>query len=142
MLAESSMRLKDGNALDLVVGNALLESMLIHARSVADFLIRDSSYQSDLRRTDFTDLDWQPAPQDAVVRVSAMIPKIHKQVAHLTWERVDHVKQEWSPTVIAADLVRIADDWLTHFTGRNTELSQHFWLLVVRAKQVLGPDFA
>jgi hypothetical protein len=70
-----------------------------------------------------------------------MLPAIHKQVAHLTWERADQDKRQWGPTDFAADFVQIADEWLSHLTKRNMELSNGFQLMVARPQRALTGDF-
>src|SRR5664279_1162860 len=97
MLAETSRRIRVAQRdADAVATNAYLESMLFHARALSDFFVhKKSGFPSDIRRTDFGSVDWQPGPADAVARIRSNTPVIDKHLAHLTWERVSGAPHEW-----------------------------------------------
>ena len=140
MMAAASNRIRSSKqAGDGVGANAYLESMLLHARALADFFVHTKrGFPSDIRRTDFTDTDWEPAPAELVARIKVNSPVIDKHLAHLTWERVDDDPQEWHYPDVAADLVAVADKWSAHLCATNPDLYPMFRPLVFRALQVLA----
>lgn len=119
--------------------NAYLESTLLHARSLADFFVRDSGRRADIRRIDFAD-EWTPEPNDAVRRVVGTYNDLNKHLAHLTWDRVaDAGPTQWSPVVLVTDIVHIADAWSRHLAGTDHELFVHFRPHVAAALGIVGP---
>jgi hypothetical protein len=96
---------------------AFLESELIHARALFEFLTTTKRPRSDdIVRTDFAE-DWEPSPADAVATLKDQVPDIHKNLAHLTWARVDDQRPvPWSYVVIATNIVAVAWDWAVHVT--------------------------
>lgn len=111
MTAETSALLRW--APDGVVHDALLESMLLHVRSLTDFFVYTSPRPkpTDILRTDFAP-EWTP-PQPEATRALAGRDALHKHLAHLTWERVDDGKQSYA-LAAAQDIIVIADAWSRH----------------------------
>jgi len=140
MLAETSWRIpaakRDG---DVVATNAYLESMLFHARALSDFFVhKKKGFPSDIRRTDFGSVDWQPGPADAVARIESNAPVIDKNLAHLTWERVSGEPHEWRYAEVAADLVAVADDWSEHLATQVPALYPTFRKYLDEARKALS----
>ena len=140
MLAETSRRIPAAQRdADVVATNAYLESMLFHARALSGFFVgTKGGYPSDIRRTDFGSVDWQPGPADAVARVQSNVPVIDKHLAHLTWERVSGEPPEWRYAEVAADLVAVADDWSEHLAIQVPALYPTFMEHLVQARRALS----
>jgi len=140
MLAETSRRIRAAQRdADAVATNAYLESMLFHARALSDFFVHTKrGFPSDIRRTDFGSVDWQPGPADAVARIESNAPVIDKNLAHLTWERVSGEPHEWRYAEVAADLVAVADDWSEHPATQVPALYPTFREYLVQAREALS----
>jgi hypothetical protein len=140
MLAETSGRIPAAKRdADVVANNAYLESMLFHARSLADFFVHNKKgFPSDIRRTEFGSVDWQPGPADAVARIESNSPVIDKHLAHLTWERVSNEPPEWRYAEVAADLVAVAGDWSEHLATQVPALYPIFMEHLVKARRALS----
>lgn len=80
MLAETPRRIRAAQRdAAAVATSAYLESMLFHARALSDFFVHTKrGFASDIRRTDFGNVDWQPGPADAVARIRSNAPVIDK----------------------------------------------------------------
>lgn len=98
--------------------NACLESLLLHARSLIDFLLLGKGSSGDLHRSDFIPM-WAPVKGEETKRLRAAMPMLHRHLAHLTWERVDASEQEWSYRHIAADVLHVYADFVAQ--GRATD---------------------
>lgn len=145
MLAHTALRTAQTHTMGADLDrNAYLESSLLHARQLADFLVHSKAgYPSDLRRTDFTPTDWKPGPADAVERIKDASPRFDKSLAHLTWERVHNDPPAWSFVQIARDLTAIADYWTAHLAQHDDALSTTLRPFVEAAQAVLRqPDQA
>lgn len=122
-----------------VVQNAYLESTLLHARSLADFLVRDSGRKADIRRIDFAD-EWKPEPDEAVTRVKGSLNDLNKHLAHLTWDRVTNAgPTQWNAAALVTDIVHIADAWSRHLADTDRELFGHFRPHIANALRIVGP---
>ncbi len=77
--------------------NAYLESMLVHARNLIEFLAerpsKNANDDRDIDAHDFVD-SWEVDP-DLAERLRSYLPIIDKQISHLSWSRVDGEKKEW-----------------------------------------------
>ena len=140
MLSETSRRIPAAKRdADVVATNAYLESMLFHARALSDFFVhKKKGFPSDIRRTEFGSVDWQPGPADAVARIESNSPVIDKHLAHLTWERVSGEPHEWRYAEVAADLVAVADDWSEHLATQVPALYPTFMEHLVKARTALS----
>jgi hypothetical protein len=125
---------------DDTIRDALLESMLLHARTLTDFFVRPSGQRTDIRHDDFTPEapKWTPAPRDAADRARAAIPAMNKHLAHLTWERVEDGKQGWQPGTIVQDLMQIAEAWCDHLAQHDADIATQFGLKLTQAYLALG----
>lgn len=96
-----------------IVQNALLEAVLIHARQLIDFLIRNPTRDDDMIRSDFGGGDWTPSPADAVARLDSadLRDLINKHLAHLTWGRIAPEPPAWEVASIVEDLIVVAAEW-------------------------------
>jgi hypothetical protein len=69
------------------VAKACLESMLLHARNLVEFLI-DSSWDSDVRRSDYAPR-WSPPNIPAKKRLQDARPTLDRNLSHISWERIE-----------------------------------------------------
>jgi hypothetical protein len=99
-------RLLRAGPVDGVSSNAYLESMLLHARALAEFLVLSRSRPSDIRRQDFT-YEWTPAPVGAVARLTDHVPTLDRHLSHLTWECVETGPPSWEYHQVADDVLMI-----------------------------------
>jgi hypothetical protein len=117
MCALSGMRMVI--ATDQHARNAYLECTLLHARALEEFLVLAprSPRPDDMRRTEFA-REWNPHPSHAVARLGSRRITVNKNLAHLTWTRVDDPEPpEWPFIEIADDTVAIARAWVPHVTA-------------------------
>jgi len=114
MMGQCARMLANGG-LDEVVHNTVVESELLHARQLIEFLIKTSTHDSDLRRTDFAP-EWpvEKRPADVVTRLNADYLLIHKHLAHLTRERVQPDLPEWKYQAIPNDVMTLVNAWTNH----------------------------
>ena len=138
MLAHSFALLErerlDGN--DAMAENAYIDSAHLHARSLIDFLLMDSRYATDIRRTDFAS-EWTPGPEKAIKRLKDNYPLLHKYLAHLTWERADRQAPAWNYPEIASDLIDVAAEWSRHVNKEDETLWGAFQPDVFLARKTL-----
>ncbi|HZM79646.1 MAG TPA: hypothetical protein VFC19_28270 [Candidatus Limnocylindrales bacterium] len=137
MTAESAARL-GRHVTDEFVRNALLESMLLHIRSLTDFFVYTNPRP---RPTDMLRIHFAPewtAPKPEATRVLAGRNALHKHLAHLTWERVDQGKQGY-PLAAAQDIIRIADAWSRHLGAHDAALHAEFRPFALNARAVIAP---
>jgi hypothetical protein len=115
MMGQCARMLTNGG-LDEVVHNTVVESELLHARQLIEFLIiKPGTRPSDLCRTDFAP-EWpvEERPADVVTRLNADYLLIHKHLAHLTRERVQPNLPEWKYQAIPNDVMAVANAWTRH----------------------------
>jgi len=98
-------------AAELVVFNALLESFLIHVRSLADFLSdRKTPYDTDLAALQFVaDKDqWKRTGERRACKFAKKHKRpISKWVAHLTEQRQEQPDKEWEILGISRDMEKL-----------------------------------
>lgn len=113
------------NTSDVTVGarsNAFLESGLLHARALYEFLIadHDKPRPDDMLRTDFAP-EWTPSPLDAVARLNSSPRMLNKHLAHLTWERIENAGPPWTYKQVAQDILDVASAWADHVRLTTSE---------------------
>src|SRR5262245_4803477 len=94
--------LRIDSAADAVIHNALLESTLLHARSLTDFLLNGG------RSTDITGSTFSPGWEIKAEYKQDLVDRkllLDKHLAHLTPERVTDGKQSWPYPDIVNELV-------------------------------------
>jgi hypothetical protein len=98
-----------------VIHNALLESSMIHARSLIDSLYEENPSSSDVVADDFFDVpsDDYHSVRDPMTDLLKTVPhRVGKEIAHLTYDRLGKAPEQWTwPAMqIAVDIdVRLAD---------------------------------
>jgi hypothetical protein len=96
--------LRIDSATDEVTHFALLESTLLHARNLLEFLgVRDRDSGMDVRATEFVS-DWSLDPK-ARRELRKRLDAIDKHLAHLSWARVNDMPQRWPYPRIVRELV-------------------------------------
>jgi hypothetical protein len=103
--------------------NAFLESELLHARNVIEFLIgRPKRKQQRYRDSDISARDylpgWTPDDDEVSRRLTEALPQIDKQLSHLSWARVDG-KVAWHYATVLVDIREV----LAQFVGRLNDVN-------------------
>lgn len=137
---EASTFLRRGNYSPPDLRNMLLESQLLHARSVRDFLVGAKPYPDDIHRTNFAP-DWKPGPLPSVYRLSKTADQklINKHLAHISWERVGYDQQGWLYSLIAFDLLAVAYAWSEHLRRHDPDLDRIWQLNLDASRRYLVP---
>jgi hypothetical protein len=74
--------------------NAALESALLHARALIDFMLDGKSHDDDIRPGDFYP-GWSGPPPAVRTRLDRERKLLHKHLVHLTWKRVAAEPAAW-----------------------------------------------
>ena len=104
-----------------VLENAVLESFLVHARNLVDFLQGQSNRNDTIKRSEFAlGKRWSPVrgslPKDLIRQAS-------KHMAHLTWDRIPlDQEQPWWHMEIAQQVLDVLDHWATMLHEGRPEL--------------------
>jgi hypothetical protein len=131
-----------GSDLPPFLQNAALESMLIHIRSLTDFLVRKpGKYHDDMIRTNFAS-EWTPKPEAAAERLLQDYETANKHLAHLTWARVQPAPTQWNPHDLVVAVIAVADAWSWHVAHENPGLGTDVRIAVAAAIKSLGIDKA
>ena len=114
MLDTMSRRLST-SGLERSTRNAILESFLVHCRAIIDFLYGSSDdpkvRPDDVLAEDFLPSavdDWRKAREQMSVEMKEALTRINKEVAHLTYERLNVV-----PDLKAHDVAKLRDTCLS-----------------------------
>ena len=88
-----------------VIHNALLESFLIHARILIEFLYKNKPYKDTVRASQYftSDSPWKSIRPQKTELLKKTEKDAHKQLAHLTYTRLQG-KREWPYIKIANDI--------------------------------------
>jgi hypothetical protein len=89
------------------VARACLESMLLHARNLIEFVIEGRT-GSDIHRSDYVQ-KWAPEKSPATRRLRSDRQMLDKALSHLSWERVKGGTPVHDPARIARDVV---EEWV------------------------------
>jgi hypothetical protein len=105
------------------LGNALLESFLLHARNLIDFFFpRPSRRPTDICATDFVGR-WTNTSA-ARTRLESERYEIDRRLSHLTRHR--HSEHQYLPVRIAGDLVVMNQEFLEAVLAEAPQLDQAF----------------
>ena len=132
-------RLLRAGPVDGVASNAYLESMLLHARALAEFFVLSRSRPTDIRRWDFAD-EWTPTPAEAVTRLTDHVPTLDRHLSHLTWERVEAGTPLWEYHGVADDVLTIAFAWLDHLNKTDSTMGSVLRFYLLTAHNALTPS--
>jgi len=88
-----------------VIYNALLESFLIHARILIEFLYKNEPYKDTVRASQYftSDSSWESIRPKKTVLLKETEEDAHKYLAHLTYTRLQR-KRKWPYINIANDI--------------------------------------
>jgi hypothetical protein len=88
-----------------VIHNALLESFLIHARILIEFLYKNEPYEDTVRADQYftSDRPWKSIRPPKTELLEETVKDAHKQLAHLTYTRLQR-KTQWPYIKIANDI--------------------------------------
>lgn len=88
-----------------VIHNALLESFLIHARILIEFLYKNQPYKDTVRASQYftSDSPWKSIRPQKTELLEKTEKDAHKQLAHLTYTRLQG-KRQWPYVKIANDI--------------------------------------
>jgi hypothetical protein len=90
---------------------AVLDSLLVHARSLHDFFKGPVKFQTDVKAQQLLAphlSDWEPSGLDAI---SSTIRDINKFLGHLSWDRLDR-DAAWPVTGILTELDSAFDQFV------------------------------
>jgi hypothetical protein len=107
------------------VAKACLESMLLHARNLVEFLI-ESSWDSDVRRSDFAPR-WSPPNIPAKKRLQDARPTWDRDLSHISWERIeggDALDPYYQR--VAGDVVDIMGTFVEHLKAEANPAAEWF----------------
>jgi hypothetical protein len=130
--ALSANRAIPDNETSLVIHNALLESFLVHARSLIEFLYSADPRPDDVAADDFFDdaSVWRRERSSQTDLMMAVPRRVGKEIAHLTYSRLGVAPEQktWSAMQIAVDI--------------EARLSDFEWMLPARFAKPVRPEFA
>jgi len=88
-----------------VIHNALLESFLIHARILIEFLYKNQPYKDTVRASQYftSDSPWKSIRPPKTELLEKTEKDAHKYLAHLTYTRLQR-KRKWPCIKIANDI--------------------------------------
>ncbi len=126
--------LSDGN-----LYAACMESALVHARSLVQFLdTKNKRYDDDIVPDDFA-LGWKPPQSEAFERLTAFIPAIHKHLMHLTWASVrDKTPTDYHEKEMAFDVHEVMGEWVAFAENANAPGAPQFRFAFDHATTTLG----
>jgi hypothetical protein len=101
---------------DGVAQNAALESALIHARSLIEFMLDPGKYEDDMRPDDFYP-NWPGPPEEVRSQLDADRKLLNKFLVHLTWERVTDEAPEWDARHTVRTIVGQLDGYANHLSA-------------------------
>jgi hypothetical protein len=106
--------------------NHHLESALLHARSLIEFLIgRERRHRNDISPDDFVEGWWAPEGPHTD-RLRAALPVIDQHLSHLTWTRVTQGAQSWSYPDMRNDVLGVFADFATFAAAEGCPQSEIF----------------
>lgn len=125
---------------DGIVADACLEAMLVHARSVLEFLLNKPRFETDIGRSDFPGPDWEMPASPLATDLRTDMKVINKHLAHLTWDRVDDSEAPWEEEGFALRIVGLAADWTAHLAKTDESLAEVMLPWIAFSKQALEVD--
>jgi hypothetical protein len=123
-----------------VRSNALLESELVHLRSLIEFFFRPSGRDDDVGTHEFArNRGWPPKGlvwTEVDLSTDTTWDLINKRLAHITWDRTKPNKG-WKPVVLAHDMLGVAIAWAKHLDRPQPKLASAWRAEVFVARQAL-----
>lgn len=116
MLGSETYKLSEENSQNQVLFNALLESMIVHARIVLDFLYCKRLKSDDAIASDYflNPSDWESLLPKKTKVLRAVLDRSNKELAHLSYLRLRVVsdKRPWRIANIKNDIKNIVNLFL------------------------------
>ena len=113
-----------------VIHNALLESSMVHARNLIDFLYSEGTKPSDVVARDFFDnpSEYRRERSPKTKLLKTVPYRVGKEIAHLTYDRLGKAPEQrtWPAMQIAVDI--------------NGRLADFRWMLAGRFAKTM-PEF-
>lgn len=109
---------------------ACLESMLLHARNLIDFLMKGGP-DTDIRRSDFMAKKWSPPNKPPKVRLAKKRlddarPRLDRDLSHITWARVEGAAPVYDLARIAHDVVEVMGTFVEHLATEASPAAEWF----------------
>jgi len=119
MLVGAARLLMLGDAIpEEIIRNALLESFTLHARALVHFFFPSNPWGDDVLAADFFPSPdvWERIRGRMAPVLAKVSPRVGKEVAHLTYARLDVTPEakRWPVADIATALAAIADTFRVH----------------------------
>jgi hypothetical protein len=137
-------RAKPSTQCDAVAEIAYLESMLIHARSLIEFLARNRIRPTDLHRDDFLSAPSWNLPEADKNRCDSYYRDMSKHLAHLTRDRLhewpEATPPEWLDS-LPVDVTAMFGQFVLELTERRPEVAEAFspTMQIVRTRLTTVP---
>lgn len=96
-----------------LLGNMYLESVLVHARTVADFFGKSNRCKDDILATDFGFSARKVLNQETDER-------INKELAHLTYSRCTRADRSWNLEELLRPMLMISAQFIQHLLNDAT----------------------
>jgi hypothetical protein len=116
MLANETYKLSKEDEENQIIFNALLESMIVHARIVLDFLYCKRLKPDDAIASDYflSSSSWEPFLPKKSKALRAVLDRSNKEMAHLSYLRpgVSSDKRPWNIIEIKKDIKNIVNLFL------------------------------
>jgi hypothetical protein len=120
---------------DRHVANACLESMLLHARNLMEFLI-EPYWSTDIHRSDFA-LEWSPPSSPVKERLLDARPNFDRYLTHLAWDRLDGEAYDLDSERIAYDLVEVMGAFVKRLRDDGNHAAEWFDAYLLQARRLL-----
>ncbi len=105
-----------------VIHNALVESFLIHARILIEFLYKNQPYKDTVRASQYftSDSPWKSIRPQKTQLLKTTEQDAHKYLAHLTYTRLQG-KKRWPFIKIATDIETVLKVFHENLSGDFTK---------------------
>ncbi|HYD93348.1 MAG TPA: hypothetical protein VEB18_02745 [Candidatus Paceibacterota bacterium] len=110
--------------------SAILESFLLHARILIDFLESNRKNKDDLTCSDFTDINGNPLQGEVVNLKVGVKEAINKHLAHLTLKRTNG-KAQWRMGEIRNELNKSFRSFVAKCADSNFPEQPNQWRLAL-----------
>ena len=120
MLVATRHRLTNLPCVDPDVANAILESFLIHARNLTEFLWFPNKRKDDIRACDYFPAKiWERTRSELTDDVNTVQNEIAKHIAHLTKKRFSDAYAGWDTGIIEGSIKECFDVFLRSVPPEN-----------------------
>jgi hypothetical protein len=136
----AAVRLADESGQDHAA-KACIESLLLHARNLSEFLIEGRYKTSDIHRSDFAPR-WSPPNSPAKSRLRNARRMLDRNVSHLSWERVEVTEPHDDPERIVDDMLEVMGAFVEHLEAEANPAASWFDGQLQQARILLDDDGA